>query len=63
MLGCVIPDKEVHVWSVCERIEGHLWTSDSGVAYRGIRALRSSRSVSGIGSVRSASGELLTGES
>ena len=56
-------DKEAHVRSVCGRIEGHLQTGDSGAAYEGIRALRSSKSVSGVSSVRSASGELLTEES
>ena len=56
-------DKEAHVRSVCERIEGHLWSGDSGAAYREIRALRSSKPVSGVSSVRSAGGELLTGES
>ena len=56
-------DKEAHVRSICERVENHLWTSDSRPAYGGIRALRSSKPVPRVGAVRSASGELLTEES
>ena len=56
-------DKEAHVRSVCERIEGHFWMGDSRAAYGGIRALRSSKSALGVSSVRSAGGELLTEES
>ena len=56
-------DKEEYVRSVCGRVESHLCTSDSRPAYNAIRALRSSKSVSGVSSVRAASGEVLTGES
>ena len=62
-LSSLRADKEAHVRSICERVENHLWTSDSRPAYEGIRTLRSSKPVPRFGSVRSASGELLTEES
>ena len=36
-------DKESFVRGICERVEHHLWSTDSGTAYRGINALRSSK--------------------
>ena len=56
-------DKEDYVRSICERVEHHLWSSDSGPAYRGIKALGSSKPVSRVCSVKASSGELLTDES
>ena len=56
-------DKEDYVRSICERVEHHLWSSDSRPAYRGIKALGSSKPVSRVCSVKASSGELLTDES
>ena len=56
-------DKEEYVRSICEQVEHHLWSSDSRPAFRGISALRSSKSVSKVCSVKTSSGELLTDES
>ena len=38
-------DKEAYVRGICEGVEHHLWTGDSRLAYRGIRALRSSKPI------------------
>ena len=38
-------DKEADVQGICEGVEHHLWSSDCRTAYRGIRALRSSKPV------------------
>ena len=38
-------DKEAYVRGICEGAEHHLWSSDLHPAYRGIRALRSSKPV------------------
>ena len=36
-------DKEAYVRGICERVEHHLWSSDSRPTYEGIRALHSSK--------------------
>ena len=56
-------DKEANVRGICERVEHHLWSSDSCPAYMVIRALRSSKSVPRCPAVRVEGGELLTEES
>ena len=38
-------DKEADVRGICEGVDYHLWSSNSHPAYRGIRALRSSKPV------------------
>ena len=38
-------NKEAYVRGICEGVEHHLWSSDSRPAYRGIRTLRSSKTV------------------
>ena len=38
-------DKEAYVRGICEGVEHHLWSSDSRPAFRGIRALHSSKPV------------------
>ncbi len=38
-------DKEAYVRGICEGVEHHLWTGDSRPAYRGIRALCSSKPI------------------
>ena len=48
---------------ICEGVEHHLWSSDSRPAYRGIRALRSSKPIPRSTAVRAESGRLLTEES
>ena len=61
-LGSLRADKEYYVHSICERVKHHLWSSDSRPAYRGIKALGSSKPVSRICSVKASSGKLLTDE-
>ena len=56
-------DKEAYVRGICEGVEHHLWSSDSHPAYRGIRALRSSKPVPWCTAVRAEGGGLLTEES
>ena len=56
-------DKEACVRGICEGVEHHLWTGDSRPAYRGIRALRSSKPIPRCTAVRAESGRLLTEES
>lgn len=53
-------DKEAHVRGVCDRVEHHLWSSDSRPAYRGIRELRSSKSAPRSATIKAANGDLLT---
>ena len=48
---------------ICEEVESHLWSSDPRPAYRGIRALRSSKPPPRCSSVRSADGVTLTEDS
>ena len=48
---------------ICEGVEHHLWSSDSRPAYRGIRALRSSKPIPRCTAVRAEGGGLLTEES
>ena len=48
---------------ICEGVEHHLWSSDSRPAYRGIRALRSSKPIPRCAAVRAEGGRLLTEES
>ena len=38
-------DKEAYVRGICQGVEHHLWSCDSRPAYRGIRALHSSKPV------------------
>ena len=56
-------DKEAYVRGICEGVEYHLWSSDSRPAYRGIRALHSSKPIPRSTAVREESGWLLTEES
>ena len=56
-------DKQAYVRGICEGVEYHLWTGDSRPAYRGIRALRSSKPIPRSTAVRAESGGLLTEES
>ena len=56
-------DKEAYVRGICEGVEHHLWSSDSRPAYRGIRALRSSKPIPWCTVVRAEGGRLLTEES
>ena len=56
-------DKEAYVRGICEGVEHHLWSSDSHPAYRGIRALHSSKTVPRCTAVRVEGGGLLTEES
>ena len=51
------------VQGICEGVEHHLWSSDSRRAYRGFRALRSSKPVPRCTAVRAEGGRLLTEES
>ena len=53
-------DKEVYGRVICEKVEHHLWSSDSHPAYRGICALRSSKPVHRCTKVRVEGGRLLT---
>ena len=55
--------KEAYVQGICERVEHHLWSSDSRPAYRGIHALRSSKPIPRCTAARAEGGELLTEES
>ena len=48
---------------ICEGVEHHLWSSDSRPAYRGIRALRSSKPVTRCTAFRTEGGGLFTKES
>ena len=48
---------------ICEGVEHHLWSSDSRPAYRGIPALRSSKTGPRCTAVRTEGGRLLTEES
>ena len=48
---------------ICEVVEHHPWSSDSCHAYRGIRALRSSKPVPRCTAVGAEGGRLLTKES
>ena len=48
---------------ICEGVEHHLWSSDSNPAYRGIRALRSSKPIPRCTAVGAEGGGLLTEES
>ena len=52
-----------YVRGICEGVEHHLWPSDSHPAYRGIRTLRSSKSIPRCTAVRAEGGRLLTEES
>ena len=56
-------DKEANVRGICEGVEHHLWSSESRPAYRGLRALRSSKPIPRSTAVRAESGRLLTEES
>ena len=56
-------DKETYVRVICEGVEHHLWSSDSRPAYRGIRALCSSKPVPRCTAVRAEGGELFTEKS
>ena len=56
-------DKETYVREICEGVEHHLWSNDSRPADRGIRALRSSKTIPWCTAVRAEGGELLTEES
>ena len=56
-------DKEAYVQGICEGVEHHLWSSESRPAYRGIRALRSSKRIPRCTAVRAECGRLLTEES
>ena len=56
-------DKEAYVRGICEGVEHHLWSKDSHPAYRGIRALRSSKPIPRCTAVRAEGGRLLTEES
>jgi len=51
------------VRGLCEGVEHHLWSSDFRPAYRGIRALRSSKPISRCTAVRAEGGGLLTEKS
>ena len=51
--------KEAYVLGIWEGVEHHLWSSDSRSAYRGIRALRSSKPVPRCTAVRAEGGGLL----
>ena len=48
---------------ICEGVEHHLWSSDSRPAYRGILALRPSKSIPRCTAIRTEGGGLLTEES
>ena len=48
---------------ICEGVEHHLWSRDSRPAYRGIRALRSSKPIPRYTTVGAEGGRLLTEES
>ena len=56
-------DKEAYVRGIYEGVEYHLWLSDSLPAYRGNRALRSSKPVPRCTAVPAEVGGLLTEES
>ena len=56
-------DKEVYVRGICERVEHHLWSSDSHPACRGICALCSSKPITRCTAVGAEGGRLLTEES
>ena len=56
-------DKEAYVRGICEGVEHHLWSSDSRPAYRGIRALRSSKPIPRCTAVRAEGGRLSTEDS
>ena len=56
-------DKEADVRRICEGVEHHLWSSDSHPAYRGIRALRSSKPIPRCTAIRAEGDGLLTEES
>ena len=56
-------DKETYGRGICEGVEHHLWSSESRPAYRGIRALRSSKPIPRCTAVRTEGGGLLTEES
>ena len=56
-------DNEAHVRGICEEVWHHLWLGDSHPAYRGIRALRSSKPIPQCTAVRAEGGRLLTEES
>ena len=56
-------DKEAYVQGICEGVEHQLWSSDSRPAYRGIRALRSSKPIPQCTAVRAEGGGFLTEES
>ena len=61
---CVLrEDKEPDVREICKGAEHHLWSSNSRPAFRGIRALRSSKPVPRCATVRAEGGGLLTEES
>ena len=49
-------DKEAYVRGICEGVEHHLWTVDSHPAYRGIRALCSSKPIPRSTAVRAEGG-------
>ena len=54
--------KEADVRGICEGVKHHLWSSDSHPAYRGIRALHSSKPVLRCTAVRAKGDGLLTEE-
>ena len=56
-------DKDAYVQGICKGVEHHLWSSDFHPAYRGIRALRSSKPIPRCTAVRAEGGRLLTEES
>ncbi|KAG2457493.1 VPS39 protein, partial [Polypterus senegalus] len=53
-------DKEVFVIGICEQVTHHLWSNDQRPAYRGIKALHTSKSVPWRVAVRAADGTVLT---
>ena len=56
-------DKEAYVRGIREGVEHHLWSSYSRPAYRGIRAVRSSKPIPRCTAVGAEGGRLLTEES
>ena len=55
-------DKEAYVRGLYEGLENHLWSGDSRPAYRGIRALCSSKPFPRCNAVRAEGGGLLSEE-
>lgn len=53
-------DKETFFRGICEQVTHHLWSSDPRPAYRGIKALHTSKSVPQRVAVRAGDGTVLT---